>query len=92
MTTVAAGVQSTAQVVPHTWGMEIKLAGSGFDAGKRYYVIVVGVDGRVAQAGEFIGTGPKPMLCNLNSSVLRADAKFFEVLDEADRVVLKGQV
>ncbi|WP_020385212.1 anti-sigma factor family protein [Kribbella catacumbae] len=92
VTTVAAGVRSTAQVVPHTWGMEIKLAGTGFVAGQRYHVTVVGVDGRIAAAGEFIGTGTKPMLCNLNSSVLRAEAQSFEVRDETDQVVLRGQV
>jgi hypothetical protein len=92
VTAVAAGVRSTAQVVPHTWGMEIKLAGTGFDAGKRYHVIVVDSDGGIAQAGEFIGTGTEPMLCNLNSSVLRDDARSFEVLDETDQVVLRGQV
>lgn len=92
VTALAAGVQSTADVVPHTWGMEIKLIGTGYEAGRKYHVVVLDVDGRVAPAGEFIGTGAKRMSCNLNSSVLRVDAKTFEVLDEADRVVLRGQV
>lgn len=92
VTALAAGVQSTADVVPHTWGMEIKLVGTGYEPGKRYHVVVLDAAGRVAPAGEFIGTGAKRMSCNLNSSVLRADAKIFEVLDEADQVVLRGRV
>ncbi|WBQ07462.1 anti-sigma factor family protein [Kribbella sp. CA-293567] len=92
VTAIAAGVRSTAAVVPHTWGMEIKLAGTGFEAGKRYHVVVLDEAGRIAPAGEFIGTGAKSMSCNLNSSVLRPDAAAFEVLDETDQVVLRGQV
>ncbi|MEV6418070.1 zf-HC2 domain-containing protein [Kribbella sp. NPDC051718] len=92
VTALAAGVQSTADVVPHTWGMEIKLVGTGYEAGKKYHVVVLDTAGRMAPAGEFIGTGAKRMSCNLNSSVLRSDAKAFEVIDEADHVVLRGLV
>nr|WP_272954791.1 zf-HC2 domain-containing protein [Kribbella sandramycini] len=92
VTPIAAGIRSTASVVPHTWGMEIKLAGSGYEPGRRYRVVVLDSDGRTAPAGEFIGTGPAPMVCNLNSSVLRAEARSFEVRDESGRVVLEGQV
>ncbi|MEV8372103.1 zf-HC2 domain-containing protein [Kribbella sp. NPDC056861] len=92
VTAIAAGVRSTADVVPHTWGMEIKLVGTGYEAGKRYHVVVLDEAGRVAPAGEFIGTGDRRMSCNLNSSVLRPDARSFEVLDDADQVVLRGQV
>ncbi|TDD47334.1 anti-sigma factor [Kribbella antibiotica] len=92
VTAVAAGVRSTADVVPHTWGMEIKLVGTGFAPGKKYHVVVLDGQGKVAPAGEFIGTGAKQMSCNLNSAVLRADARSFEVLDETDQVILRGQV
>jgi hypothetical protein len=58
--------------------MQIKLVATGFDARKTYSVIVVDGSGRKTSLGEFIGTGATRMSCNLNSSVLRADAKQFE--------------
>lgn len=85
---VAPGIRSVAGVVPHTWGMEVKLTATGFATGQRYRVIVQTADGRQAPAGEFIGTGAKEMHCNLNSSILRDDATGFRVLDDADRTVL----
>ncbi|MBM7789743.1 anti-sigma factor family protein [Tenggerimyces flavus] len=84
----AAGVTSTAGVVPHTWGMEIKLTATGFASGQRYRVVVQTADGKEALAGEFIGTGANEMHCNLNSSVLRQNAAGFRVLDQTDRAVL----
>ncbi|SCX55485.1 Putative zinc-finger [Klenkia marina] len=85
-------VQATADVVPHTWGMEVQLHGAGFAAGEVYRAQVTEDDGRVVSAGEFIGTGPAEMVCNLNSSVLRADAASFEVLDSSGAVVLTSSL
>ncbi len=92
VSSIASGVRSTADVVPHTWGMEIKLVATGFEPGKRYRVIVVDGAGRKTNAGEFIGTGANKMSCNLNSSVLRADARQFQVLDELGQVVVRAQI
>lgn len=78
----------TADVVPHTWGMEIKLQGSGFRAGDIYDVSVITASGEPVGAGAFIGVGATSMDCNLNSSVLREDATGFEVVDSSGRVVL----
>ncbi|WP_205860606.1 DUF4394 domain-containing protein [Phycicoccus sp. HDW14] len=85
-----SGVTATAGVVPHTWGVEVRLTASGFAAGDRYRVVVLGEDGRTYPAGEFVGTGARPMVCNLNSSVLRADAAGFEVLDGAGTVLAQS--
>lgn len=90
VTVAAAGVRSTADVVPHTWGMEIKLTSTGFEAGRTYRVVVIRDDGRLAPAGEFIGTGAREMQCNLNSSVLRPDAAQFRVLDDRGAVVVSA--
>ena len=78
----------SADVVPHTWGLEVKLEGTGFDAGEVYRVVVLRSDGTSAPAGEFIGVGDAPMDCNLNSSVLRDDAAGFDVVDAQGTVVL----
>jgi anti-sigma factor RsiW len=85
-------VESTAEVVPHSWGMEIKLTGSGFDPGLAYRVFVRARDGREVNAGEFVGTGPATMHCNLNTSVLRADAVGFRVVDEDGQEVMTSSL
>ncbi|MEV1291935.1 zf-HC2 domain-containing protein [Pseudonocardia sp. NPDC049635] len=85
-------VQATAVAIPHTWGVEIVLDADGFRAGAVYRVVVEADDGREVGAGEFIGTGDAPMICNLNSSVLRSDASGFKVLDAAGDTVLRGDL
>ncbi len=86
----AAGVQASAGLVAHTWGVEITLRATGFAQGQAYRVEVVGRDGRTRSAGAFVGTGTRTMTCNLNSSVLRADAASFAVLDELGATVLSA--
>lgn len=84
---VAPGVEATADLVPHTWGVEVKLTGTGFEDGEVYRVAVTDDDGREVPAGQFLGVGATELRCNLNSSVLRDDAIGFEVVD-ADGVVV----
>ncbi|SES05223.1 anti-sigma factor family protein [Lentzea albida] len=84
----APGVTAEASLVPHTWGVEIKLDGQGFVSGQTYRVAVTGTDGSEVSAGSFIGTGENPMRCNLNSSVLRANASGLVVRDAAGTVAL----
>lgn len=86
--TEAAGVQASASLVPHTWGVEVKLSGSGFAAGAVYRVYVTDLAGRRVPAGEFIGTGAAPMVCNLNTSLLRANADGFVVVTATGERVL----
>ena len=83
-------VTATAGLVPHTWGVEVELTATGFDRGGRYRVAVLGQDGRRYPAGAFVGTGPQEMVCSLNSAVLRADARGFEVVDPAGSVVVSS--
>jgi hypothetical protein len=86
----AEDVSASADVVPHTWGMEVKLSGEGFTAGEVYRVSVTEADGDAALAGEFLGVGPGRLDCNLNSSVLRQNAVGFEVADADGSVVLRS--
>jgi anti-sigma factor RsiW len=83
-----AGITASAGIVPHTWGVEVKLSGEGFTAGEVYRVTVLDTAGTEVPAGEFLGVGPQELTCNLNSSVLREDAAGFEVLDASGAVVL----
>ncbi|SEK97699.1 Putative zinc-finger [Blastococcus sp. DSM 46786] len=82
------GIDASAALVAHTWGVEVKLTGEGFTAGEVYRVAVAEEDGAVVPAGQFLGVGPAELLCNLNSSVLREDAAGFVVTDADGEVVL----
>ena len=84
------GLQATADLVDHTWGVEVKLLASGLRPGGRYAVTVLGEDGKAYPAGAFVGTGAKPVKCNLNAGVLRSDAAGFVVRDEAGSIVLRS--
>jgi anti-sigma factor RsiW len=88
----APDVAATADVVPHTWGMEVRLHGAGFTAGEVYRVQVTEDDGGTVPAGEFLGVGPAQLDCNLNSSVLREDATGFQVLDSSGAVVVTSDL
>ncbi|MBP2371287.1 zf-HC2 domain-containing protein [Pseudonocardia parietis] len=88
----APEIRASAVAIPHTWGMEIVLDADGFRPGATYRVVVEATDGREVDAGAFIGTGAAPMVCNLNSSVLRPDASGFKVLDTAGSTVLRGDL
>jgi anti-sigma factor RsiW len=90
--TLTPGVQASAGLVAHTWGMEVKLVATGFEPGRSYRVTVTDDQGRTVGAGEFVGTGPQQMRCNLNSSVLRSVAASFEVTDADGQVVLDADV
>lgn len=85
-------VHVSAVAIPHTWGVELTLDADGFAAGQVYRVVVRDDAGRAVNAGEFIGTGPAAMRCNLNSSVLRADASGFDVVDDRGAVVVHGDL
>ncbi len=89
---VEPGVEARADLVPHTWGVEVKLTGTGFTAGEVYRVAVTDDDGREVPAGEFLGVGANELRCNLNSSVLRDDAVSFEVVDADGDVVARSDL
>lgn len=84
------GLTATADVVPHTWGVEVKLSGNGFTAGEVYRAVVRDDTGAASPAGEFVGVGAQQLDCNLNSAVLREDATGFEVVDADGAVVLRS--
>jgi hypothetical protein len=73
----AAGLDVEAQLVDHTWGLEIELQGTGFQEGARYRVVVLDRSGQTYPSGEFVGVGDVEMDCALSSAVLRADAVAF---------------
>ena len=84
------GVVADANLVNHTWGVEIKLSASGLAAGTTYQVSILTQDGGRRSAGEFVGVGDAAMLCNLSTSVLRPDAVGFVVVDDTGAAVIES--
>ena len=91
ITEASPQVRASADLVAHTWGVEVKLRATGFERGQRFVVTVLGRGGARYPAGEFVGTGAKEMSCNLNSSVLRDRADGFVVRDRTGGVVLTSR-
>ncbi len=92
VTSRLAGVQASAGIVAHTWGVEIKLEAVGLASGAAYEVVMNTSDGRRRSAGAFVGTGEETMNCNLTADVLRPDAVGFDVLDETGQTVLTADL
>lgn len=78
--------------VDHTWGIEIKLETRGLPAGERFDMQVTAKDGTVYDAGEFVGVSDKTITCNMSTSVLRADATGFAVVDPEGTEVITGDL
>lgn len=72
-----------AGLVPHTWGVELRVRASGFEEGAVYRASFVDESGRSTPAGEFLGTGEQEMLCNLQAALLRPQATQV-VISDAD--------
>ena len=89
----AAGVQArTADVIAHTWGVEARFVGSGFQAGRVYRAAFRADDGRLLPAGEFLGTGAEELRCNMQSALLRTDTTAFVVMDDSGAAVLTASL
>jgi len=90
--TAPDGVRASADLVTHTWGVEIKLEVTGLNEGRPYTVEVTTATGQVTGAGAFLGTGEQALTCNLNTSVLRPDAQSFTVLDDTGAPVITARL
>lgn len=85
-------VEASANLVAHTWGVEIQLKAAGLAAGQPYTVEITTDRGDVVAAGAFLGVGAKTLTCSLNASVLREDARSFAVLDGRGTRVLSAEL
>ena len=77
-----------AAIIAHTWGVEARFEGTGFELGRVYRAAFRSDDGRLLPAGEFLGTGGKVLTCNMQSALLRSDTTGFVVTDDAGQAVL----
>lgn len=82
-----------AGLVPHTWGVELRMTGSGFAQGAAFRAYFRNSDtGRLETAGAFVGTGSDSMVCNLQSALLRTEVSEVVVKDAAGDVVLAASI
>ena len=81
------GVTASAEMIDHTWGLEVILDVDGLEPGAGYEMVFVGRDDRRVSAGGFVGTG-EPMRCRNNGALLRADtARFVVTGPDGDEVL-----
>ena len=85
------GVSADADLVDHTWGIEIKLNVTGLEDGESY-TTTVQTEGREYPAGAFIGVTGVEIQCNMNASVLRDEATGFTVWDSEGQPVLSARL
>ncbi len=79
----------TSGLVAHTWGVELRMSGRGFDKGVVFQAAFRSSEtGDLETAGAFIGTGRNQMTCNLQSALMRAQATEVVITNASGRVVL----
>lgn len=81
-----------AAIIAHTWGVEARFEGIGFEQGRIYRAAFRSSDGRLLPAGEFLGTGDKLLRCNMQSALLRSDTTGFVVTDDSGTTVLAADL
>lgn len=85
----ASGIRvESANLVAHTWGVELRIVGTGFADGQRFRAAFRTEDGRLTPAGEFRGVGQASMTCFLQSSAMREDVTEVVVTDRRGNTVL----
>ena len=82
----------SADLVDHTWGVELRIVALGFDAGETFRAEFRTTDGRLVPAGEFRGVGTRTMTCFLQSSTMREDVTQVLVTDESGDTVLSSNL
>ena len=82
----------SADLVAHTWGVELRIEATGFAAGETFRATFRTDDGELVPAGEFRGVGTDPMTCFLQSATLREDVTQVLVTDESGQTVLSSDL
>ncbi len=87
----AVSVES-ADLVAHTWGVELRMVAVGFARGETFRAAFRTEDGELVPAGEFRGVGSAPMTCFLQSASLREDVTQVVVTDASGHTVLSSDL
>jgi hypothetical protein len=85
------GVDATAALINHTWGVELLLTVSGLQAGATYDVVYRAAEGEDLRAGSFIGVAGS-QLCRMTGALLRDQVRAIEVLDADGAAVLRSRL
>lgn len=86
-----SGVRASAELINHTWGVELLLTVSGLEAGRDYDVVYRATDGPDVAAGSFVGVDGE-QLCRMTGALLRPRTQAIEVQDRDGSVVLRSQL
>lgn len=78
-------------LVEHTWGTELEMTVEGLPVDRTYTVEFRDDAGRSFPAGAFLGA-QRPVVCEMNAALLRADATQVQVLDETGAAVVTGEL
>ena len=81
-----------ADLVAHTWGVELRFTGDGFTAGETFKASFRTEEGGLVPAGEFLGVGEAEMTCFLQSATMREDVTQVLVTDESGDTVLSSNL
>ncbi|GAA4111947.1 hypothetical protein GCM10022215_08030 [Nocardioides fonticola] len=83
---------ASSELIAHTWGVELILQGRGFVEGETYRASFRTTGGTWRPAGAFRGTGAQPLLCRLQSAVLRDAVDAVRIVDDRGRVVARARI
>jgi hypothetical protein len=85
-----AGSALGAELINHTWGVEVLLDATGLPVGTAYRIVYLDGGGSSIEAGGFLGA-ELPIHCRCNAALLRADLRSIEIRDGDDQVVASAQ-
>lgn len=88
---VAPGVQAGAELINHTWGVELLLTVDGLAPGRTFDATYRTTDGRAVTAGSFVGIAG-PYLCRMNGAVLREELEEIEIVDGDGAIVMRSRL
>lgn len=86
----AQGVEVTGAAVAHTWGTALDMEIVGFETGEVYTVALESKAGDTVVAGSLLGDSERPIVCEMNGALLRADADAVVVTDASGAEVLRS--
>lgn len=82
----------SANLIAHTWGVELRVVADGFAEGETFRAAFRDRDGSLVPAGEFRGTGPAEMNCNLQSAELRDEVVAVQITNDRGDVILASEL
>lgn len=88
----AAASVTSAELINHTWGVELLLSLDDTVEGQDYLVFFVDDDGNVADAGGFVGDADRIVDCRMNTALLREETTRFRIVDGDGRIVLTAEL